>query len=191
LGVREGAGGGGGETAMCNGNSTPPGEATSSRRPRRNYTRGVGGETTISALSSGFIELAAMVRALHGDWMAPAPGYDGWTCRDLLAHLSSSAASLPAVVSSVAETRDPNAPPFDSTRWNASQVRRRVDKQAQELVDEYDSSTTRLVMVLPEANLDAPVTVGPFAGLALGKTMAEMLDHQRKHLSDLEKALRP
>jgi len=149
----------------------------------------VAGETTLSALSSGYIELAAIVRALHGDWTAPAAGYDGWTCRDLLAHLSSSAASLPAVASSITEPRDPNAPPFDSTRWNASQIRRRAEKEAQELVDEYDSGTTRLVMVLSDANLDAPVTVGPFAGLALGKTMAEMLEHQRHHLSDLEKAL--
>lgn len=154
-----------------------------------NYTRTVAGETTLSALQSGYIELAGIVRALHGDWTAPAPGYDGWTCRDLLAHLSSSAASLPAVANSVTETRDPNAAPFDSTRWNASQVRRRADKQAEDLIDEYDSGTTRLVMLLSDADLVAPVTVGPFAGLALGETMAEMLAHQRNHLSDLEKAL--
>lgn len=147
------------------------------------------GETTLSALQSGYIELAGIVRALHGDWTAPATGYEGWTCRDLLAHLSSSAASLPAVASSVTEPKDPNAAAFDSTRWNASQVRRRADKQAQELVDEYDAGTTRLVMVLSDSNLDAPVTVGPYAGLALGETMAEMLEHQRHHLSDLEKAL--
>ena len=89
----------------------------------------------------------------------------------------------------MSETRDPNAAAFDSTRWNASQVRRRIDKQAQELIDEYDSGTTRLVMALSDADPDAPVTVGPYAGLALGKTMAEMLEHQRNHLSDLEKAL--
>ena len=148
------------------------------------------GETTLSALQAGYVEQAGIVRALHGDWTAPAPGYDGWTCRDLLAHLSSSAASLPAVANSVTETRDPNAAPFDSTRWNASQVRRRADKQAQELIDEYDSGTTRLVMLLSDADLDAPVTVGPFAGLALGETMAEMLEHQRNHLSDLTKALK-
>jgi uncharacterized protein (TIGR03083 family) len=158
-------------------------------RLKTNYTRAVAGETTLSALSSGYIELAGIVRALHGDWTAPAPGYDGWTCRDLLAHLSSTAASLPAVASSITEPRDPNAAPFDSTRWNASQVRRRADKQAQELVDEYDSGTTRLVMVLSDANLDALVTVGPYAGLALGETMAKMLEHQRQHLTDLEQAL--
>jgi hypothetical protein len=68
-------------------------------------------------------------------------------------------------------------------------VRRRADKQAQDLIDEYDSGTTRLVMLLSDADLDAPVTVGPFAGLALGETMAEMLEHQRNHLSDLTRAL--
>jgi uncharacterized protein (TIGR03083 family) len=171
------------------GNSTTPVGGGEQARPTTTYTRSVAGETTLSALSSGYIELAGIVRALHGDWTAPAPGYDGWTCRDLLAHLSSSAASLPAVATSINEPRDPNAQPFDSTRWNASQVRRRADKQPQDLVDEYDSGTTRLVMVLSDANLDAPVTVGPFAGLALGETMAEMLEHQRHHLSDLEKAL--
>jgi uncharacterized protein (TIGR03083 family) len=149
----------------------------------------VAGDVSTSSLQSGYIELAGLVRALHGDWTAPAPGYDGWTCRDLLAHLSSSAASLPAVVSSATESRDPNAPAFDATRWNASQVRRRADKDAQALVEEYDSGTTRLVMVLEDAALDAPVTIGPYAGDLLGETMTKMLEHQRSHLSDLKKAL--
>jgi hypothetical protein len=92
-------------------------------------------------------------------------------------------------VSSITEPRDPNAPPFDSTRWNASQVRRRADKDAQELVDEYDAGTTRLVMVLEDAKLDTPVSIGPFAGDSLGETMAKMLAHQRHHLSDLKEAL--
>ena len=147
------------------------------------------GDISTSALQSGYIQLAGIVRALHGDWTAPVAGYDGWTCRDLLAHLSSSAASLPAVVSSITEPRDPNAPAFDSTRWNASQVRRRADKDAQQLVDEYDSGTTRLVMVLADAQLDTPVTIGPYAGTSLGETMAKMLEHQRHHLSDLKEAL--
>ena len=147
------------------------------------------GETSLSALNSGYIELAGIVHALHGDWTAPAPGYEGWTCRDLLAHLSSSAASLPDVVTSATEPMDPNAPKFDSTRWNASQVRRRADKNPEELVDEYDTGTTRLVMVLGDAELDKPVTIGPYSGTPLGETMAKMLEHQRHHIADLEKAL--
>jgi uncharacterized protein (TIGR03083 family) len=149
----------------------------------------VAGETSLSELNSGYIELAGIVHALHGDWTAPAPGYEGWTCRDLLAHLASSAASLPDVVTSATEPSDPNAPTFDSTRWNASQVRRRADKNPEELVDEYDTGTTRLVMVLGDADLDKPVTIGPYTGTPLGETMAKMLEHQRHHIADLEKAL--
>ena len=133
--------------------------------------------------------MAGIVRALHGDWTAPAKGYEGWTCRDLLAHLSSTAASLPAVASSVTEPKDPNAPRFDPDRWNASQVRRRAEKQPQELIDEYDAGTTRLVMALSDLKLDTTVTIGPYAGLLLGDVMKEMLEHQRHHLSDLEGAL--
>ncbi|MEA2655876.1 MAG: hypothetical protein QOI23_1241, partial [Chloroflexota bacterium] len=78
----------------------------------------VAGDVTNNSLQAGYIELAGIVRALHGDWKAPAPGYEGWTCRDLLAHLSSTAASLPAVAGSVTEPKDPNAPVFDADRWN-------------------------------------------------------------------------
>ena len=147
------------------------------------------GETSISSLQAGYIELAGLVRALHGDWTAAAPGYEGWTCRDLLAHLSSSAASLPEVASSVSQPKDPNAPAFDSDRWNASQLRRRADKQPQELIDEYDAGTTRLVMVLAGLSVDTPVAIGPYAGVSLSEAMATMLEHQRHHLSDLRRAL--
>src|SRR5258708_3754462 len=187
LGAR--ADGGGGETAMLHRQQYAAQRGEERPGLATNYTRRGAGEATRSALPARYVALAGVVRALHGDWTAPAPGYEGWTCRDLLAHLSSSYASLPAVPSSLTETRDPNAAPFDSTRWNASQVRRRAEKQPQDLIDEYDSGTTRLVMMLSDANLDAPVTVGPYARLAPCKTMAEILEHQRRHLSDLERAL--
>ncbi len=153
------------------------------------YTRKVAGETSRSALPAGFIELASTVRALHGDWATPAPGYEGWTCRDLLAHLSSTAASLPSVASSVTEPRDPNAPPFDPDRWNRAQVHRRAQMDPQDLLNEYDTGTTRLVEVLSDMQLDKLVTIGPYAGLSLGEAMAEMLEHQRHHLDDLRQAL--
>jgi uncharacterized protein (TIGR03083 family) len=144
---------------------------------------------TSNSLQAGYIELAGIVRALHGDWAAPAPGYEGWTCRDLLAHLSSTAAALPAVASSVTEPKDPNAPVFDADRWNASQVRRRAGKDPQELIDEYDAGTTRLIAALSDLELETVVTIGPYAGTSLGESMSEMLDHQRNHLADLERGL--
>lgn len=152
---------------------------------------GSAGGATREGLREGYTALAAHVLALDGNWGAPAPGYDGWTCKDLLAHLSSTAASLPAVAGSVVAVASSAGPsvPFDSDRWNASQVRRRADKETRELVLELESGTDRLVAQLAELPLDQPITIGPYAGLSLRDAMLEMLEHQRHHLADLERAL--
>lgn len=142
-----------------------------------------------SALQAGFIELASIVRALHGDWSAPADGYEGWTCHDLLAHLSSSEASLAAVAMSSTQEPKAGAEPFDADRWNRSQVRKRAEKDEQELLNEFDHGTTQLIDVLADMDLGKPVNVGAFPGYTVGAAMAEMLEHQRKHLHDLREAL--
>ena len=144
---------------------------------------------TASSLQAGFIELASIVRALHGDWSAPADGYDGWSCRDLLAHLSSSEASLAAVAQSSTQPPRPDGTPFDADRWNASQVRKRADKDAQELLNEFDMGTTQLVEALTELDLDRKVTIGAYPGYTVRDAMAEMLEHQKHHLDDLRAAL--
>jgi hypothetical protein len=143
-----------------------------------------------TALEAGFIELASIVRALHGDWSAPAgDGYGDWSCKDLLAHLSSSEAALARVVMSSSEPARPDAEPFDADRWNASQVRRRKDSTDQDLLNEFDLGTTRLIEALSGMDLKQPVHAGAYAGRPLGEAMAHMLDHQRHHLDDLRKAL--
>ena len=143
-----------------------------------------------TSLEAGFIELASIVRALHGDWQAPAGGeYGDWSCHDLLAHLSSTEASLARIVGSSNEPARPGAEPFDADRWNSSQLRRRKEASDQDLLNEFDMGTTQLVEALTGMDLKRPVTIGPYTGLALGAAMAEMLDHQRKHLDDLRAAL--
>jgi uncharacterized protein (TIGR03083 family) len=150
------------------------------------------GDGTRQGIREGYAALSARVLELEGDWNAPAPGYDGWTCKDLLAHLSSTAASLPAVAGSAVADAPSAGPsvPFDSGRWNSSQVRRRIDKDPQELKLELESGTDRLVAQLAELPLEKPITVGPYAGLPLGDAMQEMLTHQRNHLADLERTLK-
>ncbi len=148
------------------------------------------GETSASALQAGYIELASVVRALHGDWSAPAEGYEGWSCKDLLAHLSSTEAALPAVAESATDGESTaGGEPFAADRWNRSQVRKRADRDAQELLDEFDRGTTKLIEVLADMDLARPVTIGAYPGYKLGEAMAEMLEHQRKHLEDLRTAL--
>ena len=142
-----------------------------------------------SSLQAGFVELASIVRALHGDWSAPVSGYDGWTCHDLLAHLSSSQAALAAVAESSTKPAPDGAVPFDADRWNASQVRRRADKDPQELLNEFDMGTTQLVDVLSDLDMEKKVTVGALPGYTVRDAMAEMLDHQKQHLDDLRASL--
>ena len=147
------------------------------------------GDVSESSLQAGFIELASIVRALHGNWSAPAKGYDGWTCHDLMAHLSSTEASLPAVAESATQQPRPGAEPFDADRWNRSQVRKRAETDDQELLNEFDMGTTRLVDVLTDMDLNRKVTIGAYPGYTLGEAMAEMLEHQRHHLDDLRECL--
>jgi len=142
-----------------------------------------------SSLQAGFVELASIVRALHGDWSAPVAGYEGWSCKDLLAHLSSTEASLPAVVRSTSQPPRDGAAPFDPNRWNASQVRKRAETDSQELLNEFDMGTTQLVDALTDLDMDKPVTVGAFPGYTVRDAMAEMLEHQTHHLDDLRAAL--
>ncbi len=142
-----------------------------------------------SSLQAGFVELASIVRALHGDWSAPASGYEGWTCKDLLAHLSSTEASLPAVVASSSRPPVEGAAPFDPNRWNASQTRKRADTDPQELLNEFDMGTTQVVDVLTDVDLNKKVTIGAYPGYALRDAMAEMLAHQKHHLDDLRASL--
>lgn len=142
-----------------------------------------------SSLQAGFIELAGIVRALHGDWSAPATGYEGWTCKDLLAHLSSSQASLARIVASAGEPARSDGPAFDADRWNAAMVRRRAGTDSQELLNEFDLGTNQVVEALTDADIHKPVSAGAFPGYTTGAAMAEMLDHQRHHLDDLRRCL--
>src|SRR2546430_15988428 len=112
-----------------------------------------------SSLQAAFIELASIVRALHGDWSAPADGYEGWSCHDLLAHLSSSEAALPAVVVSSTHPPPPGAEPFDADPWNRSPGRQRADQDSQELLNEVDMGATPPVQGLADPALDKKGTL--------------------------------
>jgi uncharacterized protein (TIGR03083 family) len=142
-----------------------------------------------TSLQAGFVELASIVRALHGDWSAPVSGYEGWTCHDLLGHLSSTQASLATVAESSTKPAPDGAAPFDPDRWNVSQVRKRAEKDPQDLLNEFDMGTTQLVDALSDLDMDRKVTIGAYPGHTLRDAMAEMLEHQKHHLDDLRASL--
>ena len=149
----------------------------------------IAGELERLCLRAGFAEVTAEILAADGDWARPT-GYQDWTAKDLLAHLSSTQAALPAVARS---RPDPAATKpavkFDSDRWNASQVRRRADRTAEELKAELEAGLREMDPILAELPVGETIGAGPFAGDTTAAAMAYMVDHQRDHLAELRRAL--
>ena len=122
---------------------------------------------------------------MHGDG-------EGWDARQLLAHLSSTQAALPAVIAAPprpAGDGDGAPAPFDPDRWNASQVRRRTERRPAELADEMRRGSEQIQAALMAADLAGETRAGSFAGLSLRDAMDGMLEHQRHHVTELRSAL--
>jgi len=116
------------------------------------------------------------------------PG-QSWTSKDLLAHLSSTQAALPAVARSRGNEGATAAEKFDSDRWNASQVRRRKDLPPEDLIAELRAAAVELDGVLAELPLDELIGSGPYAGETAASALGSMIDHQRDHLAELRRSL--
>lgn len=128
-------------------------------------------------------------------WERPS-GYEGWSAHDLLAHLSSTQQATPRLVESAfgGSSAGPSEP-FDEDRWNASQLRRRRDQPEKDLIEELRRGTSELIRTLKErvsdpADLERSVPAGAGRGHPLREVFDELLDHQRRHLSDLLRAVR-
>jgi pimeloyl-ACP methyl ester carboxylesterase len=143
-----------------------------------------------TALAAGFWDVARRVSALDGEWSRAVHGdQDGWTARDLLAHLSSTQAALPRVVTARPSPGGEPAAPFESDRWNASQLRRRMDAAVGLLQAELRDSAVRLQAALMDADVSRVAAAGAYAGRPLDEALDSMADHQRGHLRELAAAL--
>ena len=147
-----------------------------------------------TAIAAAFRSLARDAAALaaspRNDWTRPAQGDEvGWTAKQLLAHLSSTQAALPAVIAAPAPQANDDRPPFDPARWNASQLRKREERRPADLADEMRRGAEQIHAALQAADLDATTGAGTFAGERLGEAMERLLDHQRDHMAELRAAL--
>jgi pimeloyl-ACP methyl ester carboxylesterase len=139
-------------------------------------------------LRAGLADVTAEILGVEGDWESPT-GYREWTAKDLLAHLSSTQAALPAVARSRPEPSAEPAVKFDADRWNASQVRRRRDSTPAELKSEVEAGGREMDPILAELAVAERIGAGPFSGETAAAAMASMVDHQRDHLAELRRSL--
>ena len=140
-------------------------------------------------LRAALADVTAEIEAIEGGWDAPT-GYLDWTAKDLLAHLSSTQAALPAVAASRLSTEPATtSEKFDSDRWNASQVRRRKETPAAELLEELRRGAAEMDPILAELPVDELIGAGPYAGETTAAAMANMVDHQRDHVAELKRSV--
>jgi pimeloyl-ACP methyl ester carboxylesterase len=133
-------------------------------------------------------EAAALTARPRFDWSRPVNGDgEGWTARDLLAHLSSTQAAMAAVIAAppAPTAGDGERPPFDPDRWNASQLRRRGERRPAELADEMRRGAEQIHAALMQADLAGRTGAGNYAGRPLAEALERMIEHQRTHLADL------
>ena len=115
------------------------------------------------------------------------PGYDGWSKRDLIAHLTSIEGRIREQVQCALD--DVPWTPEDVDTFNARQVTARRQwslAQLQRELDEESSATERMA-----ASLDDQALARPFDHPRRGRiTVADLLaiipNHITNHLSDLE-----
>jgi len=145
------------------------------------------------AYRAAYRDLERDLDGLDGDWSRPAQGDGaGWSGKDLLAHLASTQAAMPRICSPAGAGgagADGRGVPFDSARWNASQVGRRREAAPEALKQEVRAATDALDPVLAEADLQAVTPAGSYAGRPLIETLESMLVHQRTHAAELRRAL--
>jgi pimeloyl-ACP methyl ester carboxylesterase len=135
-------------------------------------------------------DMAALTVRSGVDWNRRAQGDGGtWDAREVLAHLSSTQASLPGMVAAQPRPAGEDRPPFEPDRWNASQLRRRVERRPAELADEMRRGAEELHAALLAADLAAPTGAGNFAGRPIGEALERMVEHQRGHLAELSAVL--
>jgi pimeloyl-ACP methyl ester carboxylesterase len=136
-------------------------------------------------------EVAGLAARPGLDWSRPAQGDGGsWNSRDVLAHLASTQAALPAIIASpLRAASGEDRAPFDRDRWNASQLRRRAERRPVELADELLRAAEQAQAALMDADLAAETMIGTHAGLRVRDAMDAMLRHQQDHLAEVRRAL--
>lgn len=135
-------------------------------------------------LRAAFLEAAREAEALGGDWARPSP-LEGWSAKDVLAHVSSSVAALPAVLDARGEPPPGSGSQFDPDRWNAAMVRRRAERSVEELIDELRAAAEQLDVLLVDEDLARPVAAGPDAGRPAGEALRIAAGHALEHLRQL------
>jgi DinB superfamily len=141
--------------------------------------------TLQDSVRDAHVRLRSAVEAMN-DPEAPMPGYDSWSKKDLIGHLTSIEGRIREQVQSALD--DVPWTPEDIDTFNARQVTARrpwtMDQLQRELADE-SASTERLLASLSDDQLARPFDHPRRGRITVADLVAIIPTHISNHLADL------
>jgi hypothetical protein len=149
-------------------------------------------DTLLRDIRAGHAPIEAAAAALSdADLLAPAPGMDGWTRKDILAHLEWWHEHSSNVIEGVRSGVDPypgNDEPWDLDAQNASTLAANRDRPAAEVRAGEAASYARLVALVEAATEDELFREDPHPWLdgTVAETVREdTVEHYPEHVPHL------
>jgi len=151
--------------------------------------------TLLTRIREAHAELAVAVDVVDDEVLAsPAPGMDGWTRKDVLAHIEWWTDHSVRVVSALTAGREPydRSAPWDLDTNNARVLEENRDRRASDVRRGEADAYRRLIGAVEAASEVDLFAVGRFAWLgpdgALWQTVAaDSCDHYAEHLAQLRR----
>ncbi|MGB2693690.1 MAG: DinB family protein [Dehalococcoidia bacterium] len=149
-------------------------------------------EPIAAQLAVGRAKLAGFARGQPAEVWDKPTSYEGWTCRDLLAHLAGDTGKGSSAAMRAAVTRQTLDPvPFAAgvDALNARDIEKRRDRSVDELVAEIEADGEEwqeLLSQLTETDEELRWAGFPFK---LGEYLRILAQHDQDHLADLRTAL--
>jgi len=134
----------------------------------------------------------ALDRVGPEDWSRHSPSNEGWTIQELLTHLSSSETAFVPTLKKMSEGQGGVPQDFDPNRWNAGQLRRRVDSQPEQLRKDLEAAHAAMLTLLDALDETALDHRGYLSTGVEGSTedcFRLVASHKRGHTQDIEAAL--
>lgn len=117
---------------------------------------------------------------------------EGWTVRQVLAHLADAERGLLGQARRVAEGKDGVPADFDRERWNRGAVRRKANVEVPALLHEIQDAHEQgleFLRDLPEKDLDLSGRSSMGIVLTVEGLLRRIGDHRREHVADIHRAL--
>jgi len=145
-----------------------------------------------AALTATRDQLQAITSGLQeADWQRPTPN-EGWTIKDVLAHLTASEPGLVVMARRILNDEESAVAGFDVHRYNQRQVEKRRERSGAELLDDLAAArqeTLALLAELSEAQLDKPGRRTTGEETTLEGVFRQISGHTETHTADIRRTL--